>query len=132
MDYFDSLRTIIGLPVINPIALLTRLSQVTMGLRMILSGCFGSIGCFILVGMLMGTMLVALGLHFLWMRMGCMGVILVVEEVLDGEGDVGVSAVDGGDVQENMVVAVGKHRSLLPIITKQSLLHTASASSNSH
>jgi hypothetical protein len=37
------------------------------------------------------------------------GIVLVAEEVFDGEGDVGVPAVDGGDVKEEVVVTARKH-----------------------
>lgn len=122
VDYLDSLGAIVSLLVINPIAVLAELSGFTMlRLGMIFSRCLGSIRFFILMGMATGCILDALRLQFLWMGMRSVGVVFVVEEVLDREGNVGVSAVYGGDIQKKMVAIVRKHRSLLPIITWSSI-----------
>lgn len=118
VDYLDCLRAIISLPVIHPIAVLARMSGFTMlSLGGIFPRCLGSIGLLILMVMATGCILAALRLQFLWMGVRSVRVVLVVEKVLDREGDVGVSAVDGGDIQEKMVTAARKHSSLLPIIT---------------
>lgn len=109
-NYLNCLRIVVCIPLINDIALFARQSRLSLIHFIPLLFCtFRCIWLFSFMIMPWWGVLVSRIMDFLWMLLLLWGVILIIEQMLNREGNIGVPAINRRNIQEEMVAVHRMH-----------------------